>query len=642
MASSEVARKLLFRWLGWFAMANALVLAFVDLRYLSSGIGEQSPLSWLYLVTIYISHHSWLALLPIFLLLTPVILIRPSFQAAKWPAILIISLIIAVIVLDSLLWSQSRFHINLLTLQILGLSSWVFVLLMFFIALMFEGMLANMVWTRVQRSASCGGRWVAVLVTVCLFVSAGIYAWADASYYVPVTSVAEQLPVQRGFTAKKFLVRRGWVDVSQARERRLANRMAGAMDQSGGAYLNYPLQPLQCASPENFRPPLSTLPESSRPPLSASPESSRPPPSASTEDSGPPLNLLIILVDSMRSDMFNDQLTPNMKQFARERASEFSQHFSGGNSSRMGVFSLFYGLPPGYFDSFESIQKPPVLTSKLVANGYQMGLFSSSNMYRPVALDRTAFANIPNLRMETKPVAAPAWERDQIMTADWFDWMDKRDSEQPFFGFLFYDAVNVNLYPPDFEDKIALDPAIAMPQEFAHYQSSVAFDDELVGKVLADLEQRQLLDQTVVLITADHGQEFKENGDGISGHGSGYSRYQLQVPMLLAWPGRAPQTFDHRTSHYDVAPTLLKNLLNCQNPPTDYASGRDLYDGKSWDWLIAGSYYNYAVVEPHQTTVTFPSGRYEVRGDHYQLLKKPDINADVLEAVMRENTRFHQ
>lgn len=607
--SSKTGRTLLFRWLGWFAMANALILALIDLRYLSSGLGDQTALSWVYLVTIYISHHSWLVLLPIFLLLTPLIVIRPSFQTIKWPAVLIMSLVIAVIVLDSLLWSQSRFHINVLTLKILGLSSWVFVAVMFFVALLFEAMLANMVWAWVHRSASYGGKWVGALVTACLFVSVGIFAWADASYYVPVTSVAQQLPVQPGFTAKGFLTKHGLVNVGDARERQLANRMAGGMEQSSGGQLNYPLQPLQCAS---------------------------------TDNSERPLNLLIILVDAMRSDMLNDQLTPNMKRFARERASQFDQHFSGGNSSRLGVFSLFYGLPPGYFSSFESLQKPPVLVSELTVNQFQMGLFSSSSMQRPVGLDRTAFASIPDLRMDTKPQGEPAWKRDQIMTEDWFDWMDKRNTKQPFFGFLFYDAVNVYVYPPDFEGKVSENPADAMPQEFADYQSSVAFNDQLIGKVLADLEQRQLLDHTVVMITADHGQEFKENGDGIFGHGSGYSRYQLQVPMLLAWPGREPQTFNHRTSHYDVTATLMKDLLNCQNPPEDYASGKDMFAVTSWDWLVAGSYYNYAVVEPDQTTITFPSGRYEVRDNNYQLMNKPDINTDVLEAVMRENTRFHQ
>jgi membrane-anchored protein YejM (alkaline phosphatase superfamily) len=417
--------------------------------------------------------------------------------------------------------------------------------------------------------------------------------------------MAQQLPVQRGFTAKKLLVRYGLVDISQSRERQLANRMAGRLDQAGAAKLNYPLAPLQCSSSE-------------------------------------PLNLVIILVDAMRSDLLKKGFTPNLDQFAAQKASRFTNHFSGGNSSRMGAFSLFYGLPPGYFGSFEALQKQPVLMDQLMTNEYQLGLFSSSNMYRPVTLDRTAFANVANLRIETKPVDAAAWERDRIMTADWFSWLDQRDTDRSFFGFLFYDAVNDQTFPPEYAGRISSDPADPLPVEFTDYKTSIMFVDELIGQVLVDIESRGLSDNTVVMISSDHGEEFNENGGGLQGHGSAYSRQQLGVPMLLSWPGIAPRELTHRTSHYDVAPTLMRRLLACSNDYSDYASGVDLFEGPQWDWMIAGSYYNYAVLEPEQITVTFPNGTYEVRDNDYRLMDEPQFNSDVLEAVMRENTRFHK
>lgn len=603
-------RKQLWRWLGWFAMANAIVLGLIDLRYLHSGLGSHTALAWVYLVTIYISHHSWLALLPLLVLLTPVILIRPSYGLVKTLAVGLMAAMIAIIVLDSLLWSQSRFHINLLTLKILSSSSWIFVAVMFVIAFIFETLLAGRVWSWVSAARAHRGRVLAALITVSFVAAQGIFAWADASYYVPVTSVAQQLPVQRGFTAKKLLVKYGLVDISQGRERQLARRMADGLGQADATGLNYPLAPLQCSA--------ANLSESQA------------------------LNLLIILVDSMRSDITGGGLTPQMDRFSRQRATRFTNHFSGGNSSRMGVFSLFYGLPPGYFRSFESLQKPPVLIHQLMLKDYQMGLFSSADMYRPVALDRTAFARVPNLRIETKPAAATAWERDRIMNADWLQWLDRRDGEKPFFGFLFYDAVSNNTYPPEYADRIPADPSDPMPEEFADYKTAVMFVDGLIGQVLADLESRGLADNTVVLISSDHGEEFNENGDGVQGHGSAYSYYQLKVPLLLAWPGIEPQVVTRRTSHYDIAATLMRRLLGCSNPYSDYASGNDLYDGPQWDWLVAGSYYNYAVLEPNQVTVIFPNGLYEVRDSEYRLQERPQFNADILEAVMRENTRFHK
>jgi membrane-anchored protein YejM (alkaline phosphatase superfamily) len=598
-------RRALFRWLTWFAMANAVVFGLIGLRYLGAGSAPATPLAWLYLVSIYISHHSWLALLPLLVLVSPLIVLRPSLKWVRILAVLIMAAMIAVIMLDSLLWSQSRFHINILTLKILGSSSLIFAAIMFVIGLVFESLLAGRIWSWLENAPARRGRLLAVIIAVCFVVAQSIYAWADASYYVPVTSIAQQLPVQRGFTAKKLLVRFSLVDISQSRERQLANRVAGNLDQAGSASLNYPLSPLQCSQTQ-------------------------------------PLNLLIILIDAMRSDVLEAGLTPNMDQFAGHSASRFLNHYSGGNSSRMGVFSLFYSLPPGYFSSFEALQKPPVLMHQLSAGNYQMGLFSSSNMYRPVTLDRTAFAHVANLRIETKPVDAPAWQRDRIMTDEWTQWLDQRAPEKPFFGFLFYDAVNDRTYPPEYAGRVVAISEDPLAEKFANYQTSVIFADQLVGQVLADLDERGLMDNTVVIISADHGEEFDENGDGVKGHGSGYSRYQLGVPMLVSWPGIEPQRISKRTSHYDIAPTLMRRLLGCSNDYSDYSSGQDLFTGQGWDWLVAGSYYNYAVLEPGQITVTFPNGTYEVRDDNYQLLDKPQFNGDVLEAVMRENTRFHK
>jgi membrane-anchored protein YejM (alkaline phosphatase superfamily) len=586
-------------------MANALVFGLIGLRYLDGGFAGSTPLSWIYLVTIYISHHSWLALLPLLLVVSPVILLKPSLRWAKTLAVLLIAVMIAIILLDSLLWSQSRFHINILTLKILGSSSLIFTAVMFVIALLFEFLLAGRVWSWTVSAPAHGGRLLATVIAVCFVVAQCIYAWADASYYVPVTSVAQQLPVQRGFTAKKLLVRYGLVDISQSRERQLAKRVASGQDQDKAANLNYPLNPLQCSLEK-------------------------------------PLNLMIILVDAMRADMLGIGLTPNLDQFSKQRASQFNNHFSGGNSSRMGAFSLFYGLPPGYFGSFESLQKPPVLMDQLAANDYQLGLFSSSNLYRPVTLDRTAFAHVPNLRIETKPVDAPAWQRDRIMTGEWTAWLDQRDPDKAFFGFLFYDAVNDRTYPPEYANTIAHVAKDPMDRKFADYKTSISFNDNLIGQVLVDLESRGLADNTVVIISSDHGEEFNDHGDGIEGHGSAYSRHQLGVPMLVAWPGMEPQLVDHRTSHYDIAPTLLRRVLGCGNDYSDYASGRDLFDGPQWDWLIVGSYYNYAVLEPEQVTITFPNGMYEVRDSNYRLLEQPHFNAEVLEAVMHENVRFHK
>jgi membrane-anchored protein YejM (alkaline phosphatase superfamily) len=218
------------------------------------------------------------------------------------------------------------------------------------------------------------------------------------------------------------------------------------------------------------------------------------------------------------------------------------------------------------------------------------------------------------------------------MTKDWFAWLDGRDPAHPFFGFLLFDASNAQQFPPGMPGLDALGPQGPgeLAERFSDYRN------------VRYLEVRGLADNTVLVFTSDHGEEFDESGMGLRDHGSGYTPYQLQVPMVIGWPGKAPQRYVHRSSHYDVVPTLLQDVLGCTNSPETYSSGHNLFASTDWTWLLAGSYYNYAVLEPDQLTITFPNGRFEVRDWNYQLLDQPQIRGSVLESVARENSRFHR
>lgn len=603
----KTGRSLLFRWMGWFALANSLVLAVVGLRYFQGFAPGGTTLSWIYLLLVYPAHHVLLAVLPLFLLLSPLVWLRPSRSLATTVAVILFALMIALITLDSLLWAQSRFHLNGLTVQILGWSSWVFVGVILLIALFFESLLAGWTWQWVQGKNNRKGGLISVLAITAIIGSQLLHAWADAAYYVPVTSVGQQLPVYQGFTAKKQLVRLGLVDPEASRERQVARRMSQQLADSDRGALNYPLRPLQCSEKST-------------------------------------LNVLLILADALRWDIVEQTTMPFLSSYGDKQGQQFLQHFSGGNSSRMGVFSLFYGLPPGYWSSFESLQRSSVLIDELQGQGYQLGLFSSASLYRPVTLDRTAFANVSDLRLQTEPADAPAWERDQILLQDWQQWLEQSDHNKPFFGFLFFDATNAQEYPPGLASDPELQPADSheLSVEFANYRRSARFIDQLLKNTIADLERRGLADNTVVVITSDHGEEFDESGAGLRDHGSGYTRYQLQVPLVIRWPGREPARYEHRSSHYDIVPTLLQDVLGCDNPATDYSSGNNLFAGKDWDWLLAGSYYNYAVLEPDQITVTYPNGQYEVRDWNYRILPNPEVRGNVLMAVTQENSRFYR
>jgi len=201
----------------------------------------------------------------------------------------------------------------------------------------------------------------------------------------------------------------------------------------------------------------------------------------------------------------------------------------------------------------------------------------------------------------------------------------------------------VAIEPPDDHH-----PAIPLPagdstqsRLNARYLTAVHYVDVLVGQVLDDLERRKLLERTVVVVTSDHGMEFDENGLGFTGHGTSYSSHQMRTPLVIRWPGRPPQRVVRRTSHNDLAPTLLSGLFGCTNPPSDYASGRDLFSDAQWDWLVATSYRDFALIEPEQVTIVLASG-YEIRDRNYRLVPHPTLPRDGLRAALQEMRRFYR
>ena len=228
--------------------------------------------------------------------------------------------------------------------------------------------------------------------------------------------------------------------------------------------------------------------------------------------------------------------------------------------------------------------------------------------------------------------------------ADWDAFLAQRDPERPFFGFLFFDSPTNNSYPKDYPEPaqpmIAQNPAQA--ERFTSYQRALHFADALVADAMSVLNKHQLLDDTLVIFTSDHGQEFDENRLGFKSHGSSFSDWQLKVPLVMLWPGKTPEVITRRTAHRDLAPTLLSDVLGCAADPGLYSTGRSLFEPTSWPYVIAGSYHNMAVVEPRQITVSYPGGYFEVRAkEDYQPLGIRQVNRELLSDALVQMRRFY-
>ncbi|MGN6105462.1 MAG: sulfatase-like hydrolase/transferase [Kofleriaceae bacterium] len=107
----------------------------------------------------------------------------------------------------------------------------------------------------------------------------------------------------------------------------------------------------------------------------------------------------------------------------------------------------------------------------------------------------------------------------------------------------------------------------------ALYDGELRYTDQHIGRLLDGLRARGLYDNTVVVVTGDHGEGFGEHA--IELHGYHLYAAQTRVPMIVRVPGVAPRRSTTPAGHIDLLPTLV-NLAGGQ--PTTEMQGRSLVD----------------------------------------------------------------
>jgi membrane-anchored protein YejM (alkaline phosphatase superfamily) len=301
---------------------------------------------------------------------------------------------------------------------------------------------------------------------------------------------------------------------------------------------------------------------------------------------------------------------------------------------------MFYGLPSTYWQSFYAVEQPPVLMEEFRRRGYAFMTASAVGYGAPSLIDRTVFAGFPGLKPEAP---LPGLVKNREVTRDWLDWLASSARRQPFFAFLYYDppftgdgAAGAAL-PPDarYRDK---------PKARARwdqYRAGVGMVDGEVARVLDALRDAGLDARTLVIISSDHGYEFDDLGLGYYGHAGNFGPYQLRSVLMMDWPGRPPRRFEHRSSHLDLPATLLGGLFGCRNPPDDYSIGRNLFDGVSWDWIIAGSYHAHAIVLPDRLLVAEPGGFVESLHPDYSPDGRP-LDRQLIGETLSAMQRFYR
>lgn len=316
-----------------------------------------------------------------------------------------------------------------------------------------------------------------------------------------------------------------------------------------------------------------------------------------------PLNIVWLVAESWRWDMLDPEITPATWKFAR-RSHHFLNHYSGGNSTRMAMFSMFYGLYGSYWFDFLNTRRSPVVMDILQQQNYQMSMYTSARFSYP-EFDKTIFSSIPRDSLHDNHTGE-GWQRDRENVTDLIHFIEKRDPNQPFMTFMFFESPHARYYFP--EESILRKNYL---QEFNYATMDLKKDIQLIknryinscyhldsqfARIINFLEREDLLKNTVVIMTGDHGEEFMEKGRW--GHGSTFAEEQIRTPLIIWIPGTGSGPVEKMTSHLDIVPTLLP-FLGVKNPPEDYSLGLNLLSDQQRPYTVISDWSRICYVGHH-------------------------------------------
>ncbi len=326
-------------------------------------------------------------------------------------------------------------------------------------------------------------------------------------------------------------------------------------------------------------------------------------------------SILMIVVESWQAAAMNPTVTPNIARFAAT-ATRFDQHVSSGAATVPGLFGLMYGLHPTYFYLIKSAATsyPSQFTETLHEQNYRARVFTSSN------LDGFSLKSMFFSHVGKDDYHADA--SDEVLVRKYIDSLKSPEPRR--FDFLFLTSSHASYnYPPEYarfkplpvvEGGYALDrQADAVPYKNDYY-NSLYYTDALIGKVLAAADKQGHLKNTWVIVTGDHAEEFNENGLGFWGHGSNFSRWQTQTPMVIRVPKQAAGKIETRLSlHQDVVPTLMQRALGCLSPSNAYSNGADLFSLPAKRGTVISSYMSSAYLVDDTVVDKATSAHYRWR-----------------------------
>ena len=320
----------------------------------------------------------------------------------------------------------------------------------------------------------------------------------------------------------------------------------------------------------------------------------------------------------------------------------------GARSTELGLDSINWQLPDSEVTRFYA-SSPPLLPLLLRRQGVVTRAFVNNYFmvgYAAVGVD-LGFEAVHDFRFRTRDTGE--------ITTHAIEWLRAHKDER-FFVFCNYNSPHEPLDPPArFLAKVPAPPAGPRDSEVVKYMAEVGKDDEAIGMLMRTLGELGLLDHTIVVMTADHGETLSSAHAGTSAldhmkvrfhHSASNYEETTHVPILLSLPGKLPEdvSVPARTRTIDIAPTLL-DLEGLEAAPR--MSGRSLVplargeveaeprvvlsEGRGTHGLLVGN-YRLLTREGKAETVIFGTEEVKMPIELFDLTTDPGERKNLLKS----------
>lgn len=360
-------------------------------------------------------------------------------------------------------------------------------------------------------------------------------------------------------------------------------------------------------------------------------------------------NIYLFIVESLREDFLTEKTAKNIQNFKQDNIF-FKKTFSSANATQISWYSIFHANDPLHWaeskNTWSSGSLPLQLLKKM---GYKIHVHSAAQL-KYYGLEKVIFgkghylADTYHVYPHYYPIQASA---SDIQAVDTFmQGLDQKGAKEGNVHLFFLESTHFNYnwpesYPvyfrPISEEKTHLRVSNSLKNIKRiqnRYRNSIHFIDSLFGNVLTALKQHGMYDESIIILTGDHGEEFFEEGQLF--HASHLSSMQIEPPIYMKL-GDNQRAYEKNvknliTSHIDIFPTILDYLLGKEL--LGVFDGESIFQEKRRGYIISGRFNGSRA--PQEILISNGSIRGVFRLSGQKALEVKKIQGEQGEAIENE------